>query len=133
MDINYLYDIASKEKIDVFDYKLLNINGVYIEELKTIGLDKSLNDTERKCVLAEELGHYYCNATYPISCTDKTLVDKAEYRAKKWATKALVSPNDIERIKSLGLQCKWEIAEELGVTEPIAENVFDYLNICCLL
>ena len=127
MDINYLYDIASKEKIDVFDYKFDDINGVYIDELKTIGLSTRLLSPNKKCVLAEELGHYYCNATYPLSCKDKTLVDKAEYRAKKWAVKALISPSDLEKVKLLGLKYKWEIAEYLGVTEWVAEKALEYI------
>lgn len=123
MDINYLYDIAEKENINVLDYKFDNINGVYIDELKSIGLSDTLNSIEQKCTLAEELGHYYCNATYPLSCTDKTLIDKAEYRAKKWSVKALISPSDVEKIKLLGLKYKWEIAEFLGVTEDVVERI----------
>lgn len=127
MDINYLYGIASKENINVFDYKFDDINGVYIDELKTIGLSTRLLSHNKKCVLAEELGHYYCNATYPLSCKDKTLVDKAEYRAKKWAVKALISPSDLEKVKLLGLKYKWEIAEYLGVTEWVAEKALEYI------
>ena len=129
METNYLYSLAEREKIEVVDYSFNdNINGIYIDNLKCIGLDKSLTDTERKSVLAEELGHYYCNATYPLSCTDKELVDKAEYRAKKWAVKALVSASDIEKVKLLGLKYKWEIAEFLGVSEWIAEKALDYIT-----
>ena len=121
--------MAEKENINVVDYAFgRTINGVYIDNLKCIGLDKSLTDTERKCTIAEELGHYYCNATYPLSCTDETLINKAEYRAQKWAVKALVSPSDIQRIKQLNLKYKWEIAEFLGVTELIAEKALDYVS-----
>lgn len=123
MDINYLENLVSKENIELFNFKFNNINGVYIDELKAIGLSNSLSTTEKKCVLAEELGHYYCNATYPLSCTDKTLIDKAEYRAKKWSTKALISPSDVEKVKLLGLKFKWEIAEFLGVTEDVVERI----------
>ena len=124
METLQLYSMAEKENIDVVDYAFdKTINGVYIDNLKCIGLDKSLNDTERKCTIAEELGHYYCNATYPLSCTDETLINKAEYRAKKWAVKALISPSDIQRIKQQGLKYKWEIAEFLNVTEDVAERV----------
>ena len=103
METNSLYSLAERENIEVIDYSFdKTINGIYIDNLKCIGLEKSLNDTERKCTIAEELGHYYCNATYPLSCKDKALIDKAEYRAKKWAVKALVSPFDLEKVKELG-------------------------------
>ena len=128
METNYLYSLAEREKLEVVDYSFNdNINGVYIDNLKCIGLGKTLTDTERKCVLAEELGHYYCNATYPLSCTDKELVDKAEYRAKKWAVKALVPASDLEKVKLLGLKYKWEIAEFLGVSEWITEKAVEYI------
>lgn len=130
METSYLYSLAEKENIEVVDYTFeRTINGIYIDNLKCIGLDKALTDVERKCTIAEELGHYYCNATYPLSCTDKILIDKAEYRAKKWAVKALISPLDIEKIKLLGLKYKWEIAEELGITEDVAERVTNYYEV----
>ena len=129
METNCLYSLAERENIEVVDYSFdRTINGIYIDNLKCIGLEKSLNDTERKCTIAEELGHYYCNATYPLSCQDEALIDKAEYRAKKWAVKALVSPSDLEKVKELGLKYKWEIAEELGVTEWVAEKALEYVS-----
>jgi len=125
IDTNTLFSIAEKENIDIFDYSFNdNINGVFVEQLRAIGLKPVLNDIERKCTLAEELGHYYCNATYPLSCTDKTLIDKAEYRAKKWSAKYLISPSDIQRAKLCGLKQKWEIADFLGVTEDVIERAF---------
>lgn len=128
METSNLYSLAEKENIEVVDYFFdRTINGIYIDNLKVIGLDKTLNDTERKCTIAEELGHYYCNATYPISCSDETLIDKAEYRAKKWAVKALISPSDLKKAKLLGLKYKWELAEFFGVTECIAEKAVDYI------
>lgn len=127
MDINALYDVAYKENLELFNFKFNHINGVYIEELKAIGLSDRLNSIKEKCVLAEELGHYYCNATYPLSCKDETLIDKAEYRAKKWAVKALISPSDLKKAKLLGLKYKWELAEFFGVTECIAEKAVDYI------
>lgn len=128
METSSLYSLAEKENIEVVDYFFDGtINGIYIDNLKVIGLDKTLNDTERKCTIAEELGHYYCNATYPISCSDETLIDKAEYRAKKWAVKALISPSDLKKAKLLGLKYKWELAEFFGVTECIAEKAVDYI------
>jgi len=127
MEINYLYSIAEKENVEIFDYPLTNnLHGIYIDKTKTIGIDEKLTEIEKKCILAEELGHYYCDATYDFYHPDKALIDKAEYRAKKWSIKALVSPSDIEKVKELGLQYKWEIAEFLGVTESVAEKAIEY-------
>ncbi len=124
MELLHLYSMAEKENIDVTDYtfKNENINGVFIENGKIIAINKSLTDTQRKCVFAEELGHYYCNATYPPSCKDEILINRSEYRAKKWSVKALIPYSSLQKVKDIGLQYKWEIAEELGVTEDLVER-----------
>ena len=48
-------------------------------------------------ILSEELGHYYQDATYSINCTDKILINKQEYRAKKWSYFVLIP---FEKLKS---------------------------------
>jgi hypothetical protein len=62
-----------------------------IENSYFIALDNSKieNSIEEKEILAEELGHYYCNALYYLD-SDKILKDKCEYRALKWAYSVLV-------------------------------------------
>lgn len=35
-------------------------------------------------------GHYYMDAIYPASTTDKILIEKQEYRAKKWSYYILI-------------------------------------------
>ena len=57
-------------------------------------LNTSINE---KCVLSEELGHYYMDATYPVNTKDQILIDKQEYRAKKWSYYALIP---FEKLKS---------------------------------
>lgn len=37
-----------------------------------------------------------------------------------------LSTSDFKKIKQLNLKYKWEIAEELGVTENIAEKVIEH-------
>lgn len=132
MELQTLYDIAEREHIYMFNKRIKGCKGMHCTngKVNAIALDYSQleNTVEEKSVLAEELGHYYCNSVYPLSCTDKTLVDKAEYRAKKWAVKALVSPADLEKVKLQGLKHKWEIAEELGVSEWIAEKAVEYIT-----
>lgn len=129
MELQSLYDIAEREHIHMLNAKIKDCKGMYCSsgKINAIALDYSQLDTnaEEKCVLAEELGHYYCNATYPLSCTDKELIDKAEYRAKKWSVKALVTVSDLKKVKLLGLKYKWEIAEFLNVTEDIIERAFN--------
>ena len=93
MEVLDMYKIAENEKIDIFNYKWNNVKAriFEIENSYSIALDNSKieNSIEEKEILAEELGHYYCNALYYLD-SDKILKDKCEYRALKWAYSVLV-------------------------------------------
>lgn len=94
MNLNNLYDLAEKEQIKIYDYYIENAYGCFIniDKINAIALNYTNIDNSyiEKEVLAEELGHYYQDATYSINCTDKTFIDKQEYRAKKWSYYALI-------------------------------------------
>lgn len=93
MNILDMYKIAENEKIDILDFNWTNTKAriFEIDNSYYIGLDykQIYNSIEEKEILAEELGHYYCNALYYLD-SDKTLIDKCEYRAMKWAYSVLV-------------------------------------------
>lgn len=105
MELNSLYNIAEKENIKIYDWQIEDVDGIYLnyENINAIALnyDRLGTYVEEKCTLAEELGHYYMDATYPASCTDKVLIDKQEYRAKKWSYYALIP---FEKLKSAVLK-----------------------------
>ena len=105
MKLNELYNIAEKENIKIYDWQIEDIDGMYLnyENINAIALnyDRLGTYVEEKCTLSEELGHYYMDATYPASCTDKVLIDKQEYRAKKWSYYALIP---FEKLKSAVLK-----------------------------
>ena len=93
MEVLDMYKIAENEKIDIFNYKWNNVKAriFEIDNNYYIALEsKQINNSiEEKEILAEELGHYYCNALYYLD-SDKILKDKCEYRALKWAYSVLV-------------------------------------------
>lgn len=93
MTTDTLYNIASKENIDINNYKWSNTKAriFEIDNQYSVAVDFSKvdNSIEEKEILAEELGHYYCNALYFLN-SNKTLKDKCEYRAMKWAYSVLV-------------------------------------------
>ena len=101
MELNSLYDIAEKENITIYDWQIEDVDGMYLNyhNINAIALnyDRLGTYVDEKCTLAEELGHYYMDATYPASCTDKILIDKQEYRAKKWSYSVLIP---FENLKS---------------------------------
>lgn len=93
MDLNSLYQVIDNENIDVDNIKWTNSKAriFQIDNQYSIAVDYSKidNSVEEKEIIAEELGHYYCNALYYLN-SDKTLKDKCEYRAMKWAYSVLV-------------------------------------------
>lgn len=94
MDLDRLYDLAEAENIKIYDYYIdHNIDGMFLnyDKLNAIALNyKNFeNSQEEKCVLSEELGHYYMDATYKFN-SDKQFIDKQEYRAKKYSYNMLI-------------------------------------------
>ncbi len=126
------YDYIQKENIIYKeDYIDENIKGLCIKlpNSKTaIILNNSLieNKIERNCILAEELGHYYCDALYSPFCKDQTIIDRNEYRAKKWAFKSIIGKKLNQNIKKYKNMLKYEVAEEIGVTEDMLDMAYDY-------
>lgn len=88
-----MYKIAENEKIDIINYNWNNIKAriFEIDNNYYIALDSKQihSGIEEKEILAEELGHYYCNALYYLN-SDQALKDKCEFRAMKWAYSILV-------------------------------------------
>lgn len=130
MELSKLYDIAEKENIDIINFKMKNkaIIGC-IDNNYTIGINYSNidNSCEEKTILAEELGHYYCNALYNCSNTNEE-IDKKEFRATKWAFKTLAPRNKLLQLCEEGCKYSYEFAEELGVTEELIEKAYDYYS-----
>ena len=96
-----LYNIAEKENIKIYDWQIEDVNGLYLnyQNINAIALNYDRLGTyiDEKCTLAEELGHYYMDATYPASTTDRILIQKQEYCAKKWSYNVLIP---FENLKS---------------------------------
>lgn len=94
MNLDSLYNLTEKENIRVRNWYIDNCKGLFlhIDNKNAIAINHRLvkNYNDEKQVLAEELGHYYMDATYPAFCIDKTLISKQEYRAKKWAYSILI-------------------------------------------
>ena len=104
MNIEYIEDLIERENINLIDTYLENTQGCYVnyEKLNLILYDSSKleNTNMKKQVLAEELGHYYYDATYKFN-SPLQLVSKQEYRAKKWSYYALIP---FEKLKSAVLK-----------------------------
>lgn len=92
MDLYKLYDIANRERINIYNFKMKKTKAKIIKyQGINIFIDYSnINSyTEEKCILAEELGHYYYSAYYTINSSQE-FVNRQEYRAMKWKSLACV-------------------------------------------
>lgn len=128
MELDNLYDIASREKIPVINFKMKNkaIIGKTGKDY-CIGLNYSKIDSycEEKEMLAEELGHYYYDSLY-CSRFDISAIQQKEYKAKKWKSITLVTKNSLYMALRKGCNTFYEIAEELEVTEDTVKFAYNY-------
>lgn len=91
----------------------------------TILIDQSLTDTEKVCVLLEEIGHY---KTTVGDIRDQSISEnrKQELQARDWAAAQIISPDEILALKQdVSVQSDWEAAEKLCVTEGTLRHAYD--------
>ena len=72
--------------------------------------------TQKACVLAEEIGHYY-TASGNILDMSSVINRKQEHLGRMWAYNKLIGLIGIIDAFEHGCRCKFEIAEYLDVTE----------------
>ena len=115
---------AQSQSLKVVEVDLEANDGFYCDGY--IFINKSLNDKEKYCVLAEELGHY---ETSYGNILDQNSINnvKQELKARRWGYKHIVSLEGI--IEAFENNClnEYEMAEYLGVTdEYFKECIEDY-------
>lgn len=91
-----------------------------------IAINKNLStQTEKKCVLAEELGHYH--TTYG-DILDQTKIEniKQEIIARRWGYEKLVGIVDIINAHRNGIRNRYELAEFLDLTEEFLNDAIEY-------
>lgn len=128
MDLDKLYSIAEKENIPIINHKMKNKAIICeIDKEYYIGLNYSNfdNSREEKEILAEELGHYYCNALYDINSDEET-IRKKEYRARKWAFTTLAPASSLLKLEEEGCQYSYQLAEALDVSEELVNTAYNY-------
>ncbi|GMA55444.1 hypothetical protein GCM10025857_68010 [Alicyclobacillus contaminans] len=83
------------------------------------------NPVLHRCVLAEELGHYFTvprsKFTKPFaSYGDRLQLSRDERRALNWAARFLISEESLKEALAQRYRSIHELAEHLGVTTEIA-------------
>lgn len=123
-----MYKIAENENIDILNYKWTNTKARIFEINNNyyIALDNKqiTNHIEEKEILAEELGHYYCNALYYLN-SDNIQKKKCEYRAMKWAYSVLVPLSKLKEKIIQGFNL-YDLAEYFDVDIKYMINCIDF-------
>lgn len=118
---------ADKENIivtDQFDLSGTRLKGLYCDG--TIALNKDMYiESEKTCVLAEELGHHYTTVGDIMDQTDVSN-RKQERHARVWAYHKLLSLNDLIDSYKHGCQNQFEIADHLNITEEFLVDCLNY-------
>lgn len=124
-----LYALAADAGIEVIheDIPVKSIKALYCEDQAgsaTIVMDKSLCSTPtlERCVLAEELGHYYtAQGAHVIKLRkferDRAQIRRNEHQAVRWAVKKLIPLDEFLDAFTNGIEDVWELAEHFDVTE----------------
>ena len=122
--------IAEREHIHVDYFPFCEpLKGIYYVEQNmspVIGLDHSLCDDRPllRSVMAEELGHHFtsvgnCLPKEFYNYSARQHVDKAEYKALRWAANYLISDDDLLDAFRDGLDGVSSLAEHFMVTPEI--------------
>ncbi len=125
MTYEALLRIAEDEKIEVIEFNFVgNLKGLY--EDNYIGIRKNISTTtEKKCILAEELGHYYTTAGNIIDMKN-ICNQKQEARARNWSYEKLVPLKSLIKASREGCTNLYELAEYLEVTEDVLKATLEH-------
>ena len=90
-----------------------------------IAIRKDMSETQKRCVLAEELGHYHTTAGDILEQTSASN-RKQEHRARVWAYDRLIGLEGIISCHKSGCHNLYEMAEHLNVTEDFLQEALSY-------
>lgn len=104
--------IVKEKPLQSADGRILN-NKIVIRD--------SLDELGKKCVLAEEIGHYLKNAG-DILDQRNTSNSRQEDRARSWAYDRLIGLDGLVSAFECGCQTKFDVAEYLDVTTAFLDD-----------
>ncbi|MFW5436326.1 ImmA/IrrE family metallo-endopeptidase [Paenibacillus apiarius] len=107
---------AEQQGVEVYELPLQGrLKGLY--HRNAICINRRLSQTtEKACILAEELGHYYTSAGNILDQTD-IRNRKQELRARQWGYERLIPLSAFVPAHQAGVRSRHELAEFLNVTE----------------
>lgn len=126
MGYNILLEEAFENNIKVKEIELKTLDGLCYGNRIAINT-RLKTDREKRCVLAEELGHYYLTVG---DITDQTKIQnrKQELLARRWGYKKLIGIKQLINAYESGVRSKYELADYLDVTENFLEESLNYFQ-----
>lgn len=116
--------IEYEDELEIYEHGMA-LKGLYADGI--VFIDKNLTETEKACVLAEEIGHHETSYGNILSLTDLSAI-KQEMRARRWAHNKMLSLNDLIVSFEKGCRNKYEIAEYLNLTEDFLEEALCHFS-----
>lgn len=122
-DYEMLLDSADIQNVTVDETSHFcgtQIKGLYLDN--HIALSKDLrSDTQKRCILAEELGHYHTTVGDIIDQSSDAN-RKQELRARLWSYNKLIGLHGIISCHKAHYTTSYEMADYLGVTEEFLQE-----------
>lgn len=119
-----LLDEASSQGVNVVEKKFKS-NAKGLCKGCKIGISSELTTCEKKCTLAEELGHYHTTVGDIIEQADDAQI-KQENLARSWAVEKLISLDKIINAVKSGNSRLYELADFLDVEENFLRYSLEY-------
>jgi len=125
MQYEMLINEAGRLNVEVSENPMgSRIRGLYGDNV--IWLNQGLpSNTEKVCVLAEEMGHYHTSSGNILDQKQITSV-KQEKRARNWAYEKLVPLKGFIQAYKVAILNRYELAEFLEVTEDFLDQAIDH-------
>lgn len=123
MTYEELLQHADSEQIIVKEKPLKNFDGLVFGNKIAIRKDIKTS-TEKSCVLAEELGHYYTTSGNIID-QNNVMNRKQELKARFTGYNIKIGLMGIVRAYESGCQNRYEMAEYLDVTEEYLQDALE--------
>lgn len=116
---------VEKNGIEVYEMNFSGkCKGLYADGV--IAIDSNIEtDTERSCILAEEVGHYITSTGNILDQNDLNSI-KQEKHARNWAYEKLASLKFIIKAYENGAQNRYELASYLNVTEDFIQQAINH-------
>ena len=121
-----LLDKADDENIYVIENAKFQSKATGLINNDVIGINRIVrSDTQRACILAEELGHYY--TSYGDILDQSSVANrKQELRARVWAYECMVGLDGIISCYKAKCQNLYEMAEYLRADECFLKDALSY-------